>query len=68
MKTLSYTFFRPASQASAAVYAPAHDYSLAVPEGARRTLARAWLWLGVAALIGSGLFSILLVVSRTPFI
>lgn len=68
MKTLSGTFFRPASKASTAVYAPAHDYSLAVPEGARRTLACAWLWLGLAALIGAGLFSILLVVSRTPFV
>ena len=33
---------------------------------AQRSLARAWLWLGMAALIGSGLFAILLVVSRTP--
>ncbi|MBK7043532.1 MAG: cbb3-type cytochrome c oxidase subunit I [Rhodanobacteraceae bacterium] len=32
----------------------------------QRRLARAWLWLGMAALIGSGLFAILLVVSRTP--
>jgi cytochrome c oxidase subunit 1 len=31
-----------------------------------RRLARAWLWLGVAALIGSGLLAILLVLSRTP--
>ena len=68
MKTLSGTFFRPACKASTAVYAPPHDYSLAVPEGARRTLACAWLWLGLAALIGAGLFSILLVVSRTPFV
>lgn len=42
------------------------EYALAVPEGARRTLARAWLWLGLGALVGSGLFSILLVLSRTP--
>lgn len=48
--------------------APAADYTLAVPAGARRTLARAWLWLGLCALIGSGLFSVLLVVSRTPFV
>lgn len=42
------------------------EYALEVPEGARRTLARAWLWLGLIALVGSGLFSILLVLSRTP--
>lgn len=33
---------------------------------ARRTLARAWLWLGLLALIGSGVFSVLLVLARTP--
>ncbi len=42
------------------------DYTLAVPDGARRTLARGWLWLAVLSLVGSGLFSILLVLSRTP--
>jgi hypothetical protein len=31
-----------------------------------RALARAWLWLGLMALIGSGLLAILLVLSRTP--
>jgi hypothetical protein len=40
--------------------------TLAVPADARRTLARGWLWLGLLALIGSGLFSVLLVLSRTP--
>ena len=30
------------------------------------SLARAWLWLGVMALIGSGLLAVLLVLSRTP--
>lgn len=44
----------------------AADYSLAVPQDARRALARSWLCLGVSALVGSGLFSILLVLSRTP--
>jgi cytochrome c oxidase subunit I len=42
------------------------DYSVAVPRDARLELARGWLWLGMAALIGSGLFSVLLVLSRTP--
>ena len=41
-------------------------YRLAVPRDARLELARGWLWLGLAALIGSGLFSVLLVLSRTP--
>jgi cytochrome c oxidase subunit 1 len=52
-----------------AVPAPAQsgaEYRLAVPQDARIELARGWLWLGMAALIGSGLFSILLVLSRTP--
>ncbi|MDA8254830.1 MAG: cbb3-type cytochrome c oxidase subunit I [Betaproteobacteria bacterium] len=31
-----------------------------------KALARAWLWLGLMALIGSGLLAILLVLSRTP--
>ena len=43
-------------------------YALVVPRGAERQLARAWLWLGLIALIGSGLFSVLLVLSRTPWI
>ena len=42
------------------------SYSLAVPQDARRTLAMAWLGLGMAALVASGLFSVLLVLSRTP--
>jgi cytochrome c oxidase subunit 1 len=42
------------------------EYTLAVPEGARRALARGWLWLAVLSLVGSGVFSILLVLSRTP--
>ena len=41
-------------------------YDLPVPVDARRGLARGWLWLSMLALVGSGLFSILLVVSRTP--
>ncbi|MBK6974481.1 MAG: cbb3-type cytochrome c oxidase subunit I [Sterolibacteriaceae bacterium] len=52
--------------AIAAGPATASDYALSVPVDSRRALARAWLWLGLAALIGSGLFSVLLVLSRTP--
>lgn len=67
MSTLPITL--PASRPRAAAPAPARshtDYALAVPTDARVALARGWLHLGLAALVGSGLFSILLVVSRTP--
>jgi hypothetical protein len=43
-----------------------YRYELAVPVGERRALAMAWLWLATAALIGSGLFALLLVGARTP--
>ena len=42
------------------------QFALPLPLDARRALARAWLWLGLLALIGSGVFSVLLVLSRTP--
>ncbi|MBK6657975.1 MAG: cbb3-type cytochrome c oxidase subunit I [Proteobacteria bacterium] len=42
-----------------------NHYRLAVSAGAK-ALARGWLWLGLGALVGSGLFSILLVLARTP--
>ena len=47
---------------------PLADYALEVPDSARRELGRAWLRLGLLALIGSGVFSVLLVLSRTPFL
>ncbi|MBI4740993.1 MAG: cbb3-type cytochrome c oxidase subunit I [Betaproteobacteria bacterium] len=37
-----------------------------ISSGTPVALARAWLWLGVMALIGSGLLAMLLVFSRTP--
>jgi len=37
-----------------------------IPAGTPQRLARAWLWLGLLALIGSGLLAIMLVFSRTP--
>jgi cytochrome c oxidase subunit I len=40
------------------------DYTL--PLSGDRTLARGWLFLALAALVGSGLFSVLLVLARTP--
>ena len=41
-------------------------FALEIKPGLPRQLARAWLRLGVAALIGSGLLALLLVLSRTP--
>ena len=43
-------------------------FDLAVPATEQRAIARGWLLLGVAALIGAGLFSILLVLARTPYL
>ncbi len=42
-------------------------YALPVPLDRRAALARGWLWLAVAALLGAGLFSLLLVLARAPF-
>lgn len=43
-------------------------YDLPVPDGARRRLALGWLALGLVSLIGAGIFSVLLVLARTPYI
>jgi hypothetical protein len=43
-------------------------YTLEVAGGERRALASAWLALAIAALLASGVFSILLVVARAPFL
>ncbi|HED15335.1 MAG TPA: cytochrome C oxidase subunit I, partial [Gammaproteobacteria bacterium] len=42
-------------------------YILPVPDDWRQQLAIGWLWLGVSALLASGVFSVLLVLSRTPY-
>lgn len=47
---------------------PQVEFALAVPQDARRSLALGWLWLGLVALIVAGLFSALLVASRTPLV
>lgn len=44
------------------------DYQLTVLAGERQRLATAWLRLAIAALLASGVFSILLVAARTPFV
>ena len=66
------TLARPLPGRAVATAAPVHAadarYALALPRGAQARLARAWLGLGLAALIGSGLFSVLLVLARTPLV
>jgi hypothetical protein len=42
------------------------EFALPVPGDMRRRLAAGWLLLALAALVASGLFSILLVLARTP--
>ena len=43
-------------------------YVLDVPTDYRRNLAIVWLWLAVLTLLGAGIFSVLLVLARTPMI
>ncbi len=42
------------------------DFALPVPGDMRKRLATGWLLLALSALVGSGLFSVLLVLARTP--
>jgi len=44
----------------------ASAWQLNIAPGPGQQLARAYLWLGVAALIGSGVLAVVLVLSRTP--
>ena len=57
--------FVPAPTAAAA-RAGAGSFRLTVARDASARLATGWLLLGVAALVGSGIFSLLLVLARTP--
>jgi len=43
-------------------------FAISLPSEANRKLASGWLWLGIASLVGAGLFAILLVLARTPYI
>jgi len=45
-----------------------NEFSLTLPSEGGRKLAAGWLWLGIASLVGAGIFAILLVLSRTPYI
>lgn len=53
--------------ATGALVLPDIRYDLAVPAGARRALALGWLLLALVSLLGSGVFSVLLVVARAPY-
>ena len=44
------------------------EFSLPIPDDGRRRLAVGWLTLGLAALVGSGLYSVLLVLARAPYV
>jgi hypothetical protein len=46
---------------------PANQFTLPVPDSNARRLTTGWLLLGLAALVVGGLFTILIVLSRTPF-
>jgi hypothetical protein len=45
---------------------PPIDYDLPIPSASTRRTAAAWLLLALASLVGAGLFSLLLVLARTP--
>lgn len=47
---------------------PAWTFALAIPEGTPRQVATGWLLLGLGSLAGAGMFAILLVLSRTPYV
>lgn len=57
----------PAPLGGAPVLRRDDRFDLEIPTAEQRALVSGWLLLGVAALIGAGLFSILLVLARTPF-
>ncbi|XOV86503.1 MAG: cbb3-type cytochrome c oxidase subunit I [Pseudomonadota bacterium] len=46
----------------------ARDYDLAMPVDQRQVMVVRWLWLSVLALLWAGVFSVLLVLARTPYI
>jgi hypothetical protein len=56
-----------AGAAALAGVLPDTRYDLAIPAGAQRGLALGWLVLGLVSLIGSGIFSVLLVAARAPY-
>jgi hypothetical protein len=47
---------------------PPHAYELEIRNESMRRAVTAWLMLGLAALVGAGVFSVLLILARTPAI
>lgn len=45
-----------------------YKYVLDIPTDYRKDLAVVWLWLAVLTLLGAGIFSVLLVLARTPVV
>ncbi|MBI5436811.1 MAG: cbb3-type cytochrome c oxidase subunit I [Nitrosomonadales bacterium] len=43
-------------------------YALPTPHQASQRLAAGWLWLSFSALVGAGLFALLVVMARTPYV
>jgi hypothetical protein len=48
------------------MHMPPHTYVLEIRSAAMRKAVTAWLMLGLAALVGAGVFSVLLILARTP--
>jgi len=48
------------------MHMPPHTYALEIRSDAMRKAVTAWLMLGLAALVGAGVFSVLLILARTP--
>lgn len=44
------------------------NFALPAPQLACRQLAAGWLWLSVSALVGAGVFALLVVLARTPYV
>src|SRR3990172_8059344 len=44
------------------------EFYLPIPDDGRRQLATGWLLLGLVSLLVSGIFSVLLVLARTPYV
>lgn len=66
MNTLSSTLAPAHAAAAPRTASSPATYTLPAVSANQRTLARAWLRLALLALVGSGLFSVLLVLARTP--
>jgi len=67
MNTAANPALAPLASAAEVAPPPSAPAAYLLPlQSTRQALARGWLWLAMAALVGSGLFSILLVLARTP--